>query len=40
MPKCKVKGYMRFSKYQNIFSKGYEPDWKKIEINKVENTAP
>ena len=41
-PKCKVRDYIRISKYKNIFVKGYVPNWSKEDfmINKVKNSVP
>ena len=41
-PKFKVGDYVRISKYKNIFSKGYIPNWSEevFVIKKVENTVP
>ena len=40
-PKFKVGDHVRISKYKNIFSKGYTPNWsdKLFVIKKVKNTA-
>ena len=40
-PKFKVGDHVRISKYKNIFSKGYTPNWsdKFFVIKKVKNTA-
>ena len=37
--KCKVDGYVRISKYKNIFAKGYMPNWLEevLVIKKVKN---
>ena len=37
--KCKVYGYVRISKYKNIFAKGYMPNWLEevLVIKKVKN---
>ena len=42
-PKFKVSSdYVRISKYQNIFAKGYTPNWseKVFVISKIDNTVP
>ena len=41
-PKFKVGDYVRISKYQNIFAKGYTRNWseKIFVIKKVKNTVP
>ena len=41
-PKFEVGDCVRISKYKNIFTKGYTPDWSEevFVINKVENTVP
>ena len=41
-PKSKVGDYVRISKYKNIFTKGYVPNWseKVFVIKKVKNTVP
>ena len=41
-PKLKVGDHVRISKYKNIFSKGYTPNWseKVFIISKIENTNP
>ena len=41
-PKFKIDDYVRISKYKNIFSKGYLPNWSKeiFIINKIKNTVP
>ena len=41
-PKFKIGDYVRISKYKNIFSKGYLPNWSEevFIINKVKNTVP
>ena len=40
--KFKVGNYVRMSKYQNIFAKGYVPNWSEevFVIKKVKNTVP
>ena len=40
-PKFKVGDYVRISKYKNIFTKGYTPNWseKVFVIKKVKNTV-
>ena len=41
-PKYKVGGHLRISKYRNIFTKGYVPNWSEevFVIKKVKNTVP
>ena len=41
-PKFKIGDTIRISKYQNIFTKGYVPDWSKevFVIKNVKNTMP
>ena len=41
-PKFKVGDHVRISKYKNIFTKGYTPNWSEeiIVIKKIKNTAP
>ena len=41
-PKFKVGDHVRISKYENIFAKGYTPNWSKdvFVISKIKNTAP
>ena len=41
-PKFKVGDNVRIPKYENIFSKGYTPNWSEeaFVVNKVQNTAP
>ena len=41
-PKFKMGDYVRNSKYKNIFSKGYLPNWSEevFIVNKVKNTVP
>ena len=41
-PKFKVGDRVRISKYQNIFAKGYTPNWSEeiFVIKKVKNTVP
>ena len=40
-PKFKVNDHVRISKYKNIFSKGYVPNWSEIFIvNEIKNTVP
>ena len=40
-PKFKMGDYVRNSKYKNIFSKGYLPNWSEevFIVNKVKNTV-
>ena len=41
-PKFKVGDHVRISKYNNIFAKGYAPNWSEeiFVINKNKNTVP
>ena len=41
-PKFKVGDNVRISKYKNIFTKGYTPNWSEevFIVNKVQNTVP
>ena len=41
-PKFKIGVHVRISKYKNIFSKGYLPNWSEeiFIINKIKNTVP
>ena len=41
-PKFKVGYHVRFSKYKNIFSKGYMPNWSEeiFVFSKIKNTVP
>ena len=41
-PKFKVGDNARISKYQNVFSKGYTPNWSEevFVIKKVKNSVP
>ena len=41
-PKFKVGDHVRISKYKNIFSKGYTPNWSEeiFVIKKIKNTIP
>ena len=41
-PKFKAGGHVRISKYKNIFSKGYLPNWSEeiFIINIIQNTVP
>ena len=41
-PKSKIGDYGRISKYKNIFSKSYLPNWSEeiFIINKVKDTVP
>ena len=41
-PKFKVGDHVRISKYKNIFTKGYMPNWSEevLVIKKVKNTVP
>ena len=42
VPKFKVGDHVRISKYQNIFAKGYTPNWPEEDfiISKIKNTVP
>ena len=41
-PKYKIGNYVRISKYKNIFSKGYTPNWSEevFFIKEIKNTVP
>ena len=41
-PKFKVGDQVRISRYKNVFSKGYTPNWREevFVANKVQNTVP
>ena len=41
-PKFKVGDYVRISKYENIFAKGYMPNWSEevFIVDKIKNTVP
>ena len=41
-PKFKVGDHLRISKYQNIFAKGFTPNWSEevFVIKKVKSTVP
>ena len=41
-PKFKVGDNVRISKYENVFAKGYTPNWSEevFVINKIKNTVP
>ena len=41
-PKFKVGDHVRISKYKNIFSKGYTPNWSEevFVIKNIKNTVP
>ena len=40
-PKFKIGDHVRISKYKNIFSKGYAPNWSEVfVISKIKNTVP
>ena len=41
-PKFKIGDHVRISKYENIFAKGYAPNWLEevSVISKVKNTVP
>ena len=38
----KVVDHVRFSKYKNIFAKGYKPNWSKevFVVSKIKSTVP
>ena len=40
--KFKVSDHVRISKYKNIFSKGYTPNWSEevFVIKRIKNTVP
>ena len=41
-PKFKVRGYVKISKYKNIFAKGYMLNWSEEDfvVSKIKNTVP
>ena len=41
-PKIKAGDHVRISKYKNIFSKGYTPNWSEevFVVSKIKNTVP
>ena len=41
-PKFKVGDYIRISKYENIFAKGYTQNWSEevFVVSKIKNTVP
>ena len=41
-PKFKVGDHVRISKHENIFAKGYTPNWSKevFVVSKIKNTVP
>ena len=41
-PKLKIGDHVRFSKYKNIFTKGYMPNWSEevFIITKIKNIVP
>ena len=41
-PKLKVGHHVRISKYENIFAKGYTPNWSEEDffVSKIKNTVP
>ena len=41
-PKFKVCDHVRISKYKNIFTKGYIPNWSEevFVVSKIKNTVP
>ena len=41
-PKFKVGDHVRFSKFKNVFAKGYTPNWSEeiFIIKKLKNTVP
>ena len=42
IPKFKVGNHVRISKYENIFAKGYTPNWSEevFVVSKIKNTVP
>ena len=39
-PKIKIGDHDRISKYENLFAKGYTPNWSDVfAINKIKNTV-
>ena len=41
-PKFKIGDHVRISKYKNIFTKGYMPNWSEeiFVVSKIKNTVP
>ena len=41
-PKFRIADHVKISKYRNIFTKGYSPNWSEevFVIKKVKNTVP
>ena len=40
-PKFKVRDHVRISKYKNIFTKEYTPNWsEEVFVDKIKNTVP
>ena len=40
-PEFKIGDHVRISRYENIFAKGYTPNWsEEIFVKKVQNTVP
>ena len=41
-PRFKIGDNVRISKYKNVFSEGYTPNWSEeiFVVNKVQNTVP
>ena len=41
-PKFKVGDHVRISKHENIFAKGYTPNWSEevFVVSKIKNTVP
>ena len=41
-PKFKIGDHVRISKYKNIFTKGYTPNWSEevFVVNNIKNTIP
>ena len=41
-PKFNVNDHVRISKYENIFAKGYVPNWSEevFIVNEIKNTVP
>ena len=41
-PKFKVGNHVRISKFKNVFTKGYTPNWSEeiFIVKKIKNTVP
>ena len=41
-PKIKVGDHVKISKFENVFAKGYTPNWSEetFAVNKIKNTVP